>query len=239
MLKKKSLSAMLGIIAATSAFAGAMGDKSTEFSRGVYVEANVGYAYHPWQYDRTTTVGLENELGVLTNLSNINSGVTAGVDLGYQLTRYASIEGGWFYLPTASYNRIRTVTLPVGQSTFTLPEGLQVNINSGLGYAGFKGQIPVYRGIEAFGKIGAAYVYNSANVDVPASQVSSATAYTTSHSNYWNPLFAVGLQYAAMQNITFNVQYTYVAGFRSASTDNFIAPDINLVTVGLGYKFFT
>lgn len=206
---------------------------------GFYVEGNVGYAYHPWQNDRATTVGLENQLGVLTNLSNINGGFTGGIDLGYQFNRFIAAEGGWYYLPRASYNRITTVTLPVGQTTFILPEGLQVNINSGFAYLAAKGTIPVCDQLDAFGKLGVAYAYNNANVNVPASLVNSPTVHTVDHSNFWNPLFGFGLQYTMLNNVTFNVQYNYIPGYTAASADHFIAPPIQTATFGFGYKFFS
>lgn len=229
----------LTVASSVSAYAGAMGPVSTQDeSRGIYVEGNVGYANHPWQTNRTTTVGLENQLGVLTNLSNINGGAVGGVDIGYQFNRFLALEGGWSYIPTASYNRVRTVTLPVAQSTFTLPQGLQVNINSGLAYIAAKGIVPVYGKLEAFGKLGAAYAYNHSNVDVPASLVNSPAVYTTDHSNFWNALFGFGLQYSPLTNWTVNVQYDYVPGYSDASANHFITPAIQLITFGLGYKFF-
>lgn len=239
MLKKKvNTSLALGmIIASMAAHAGEMGAIVQEKTRYLYIEGNVGYANHPWQNDRTTTVGLENQLGVLRNLSNINGGAIGGVDVGYQFTRFLALEGGWSYLPTASYNRVRTVTLPVGLTTFTLPQGLQVNINSGLAYIAAKGTVPVYNKLDAFAKLGAAYVYNDANVPVPASLVNSSTVYTSNHSNYWNALFGFGLQYPVLERLTANVQYDFVPGYRSASANHFITPNIQLVTFGLGYKF--
>lgn len=239
-IKKWTTSSVVGALASMSvAYAGDMGIVSAvDGFRGFYVEGNVGYANHPWQSNRTTTVGLENQLGVLTNLSNINGGAIGGVDAGFQFTRYLALEGGWSYIPTASYNRIRTVSLPVGQTTFTLPQGLQVNINSGLAYIAAKGIVPVYDKLEAFGKFGAAYAYNHTNVDVPASLVNSPTVYTTDHSNFWNALFGFGLQYAMPQNWTVNVQYDYVPGYTDASSSHFITPAIQLITFGLGYKFF-
>lgn len=230
---------IVGLTATFLSHAGTMGAVTQQDnSRGFYVEGNVGYANHPWTTNRTTTVGLENQLGVLTNLSNINGGAVGGVDLGYQFNRYLALEGGWSYIPRASYSRDRTVTLPVAQTTFTLPDGLQVNINSGLAYLVAKGTVPVYDKLEAFGKFGAAYAYNSTNVDVPASLVSSPTVHTTDHSNYWNALFGVGLQYSLMSNWRVNVQYDYVPGYSQASADHFITPAIQLVTFGLGHKFF-
>lgn len=235
---KKIMLSIVGCASAFSAFSGTMGVVEAEKVRGVYIEGNVGYANHPWKNDRTTTVGLENQLGVLRKLSNINGGAIGGVDAGFQLTRYLALEGGWSYIPTASYNRDRTVTLPVAQTTFTLPQGLQVNVNSGVGYIAAKGNIPLYQRLDAFGKLGAAYVYNSTNVHVPASLVNSPVVHTTNHSNFWSPLFGVGLQYVTPINWSFNVQYDYIPGYREASANHFITPDIQLITFGLGYKFF-
>lgn len=229
---------MLGLIAGSQAYAGAMDPAVNDPVRGIYVEGNVGYANHPWKSDRTTTVGLENQLGILTNLSNINGGAIGGVDVGFQFTRYLALEGGWSYIPTAGYNRNTTVTLPVAQTTFTLPEGKQVYIHSGLAYIAAKGNIPIYGKLDAFGKLGAAYAYNHVNIDVPASLVNSSTVHTTNHSNFWNALFGFGLQYATPYNLSVNVQYDYVPGYQAASANHFITPPIQLVTFGLGYKFF-
>ena len=229
----------LGIAGITQAFSGTMGAEQPNPFRGFYVDANVGYANYPWRADRNTTPGLENQLGVLTRTSNLNGGAIGGADIGYQLTQYISAEGGWSYLPTASYNRVRTVNLTVAATTFTLPEGLQIHIHSGFGYAAFKGMIPIYDKINAFGKLGAAYTYNHTNVNVPASLVNSATVHTTDHSNYWNPLLAFGLQYSAINNFSLNVQYNYIGGYQGASANHFITPPVQTVTFGLGYKFFT
>lgn len=236
-VKKIVTSLIVGLSCIASSYAGDMGPVASGPLSGLYVEGNVGYAYHPWQSDRATTVGLENQLGVLTNLSNINGGATGGVDLGYYLIPSLAVEGGWYYLPQASYNRIRTVTLPVAATTFTLPEGLQVNINSGMAYVAVKGLIPIYNQLNAFAKFGAAYTYNNTNVNVPASLVSSPTVYTVDHSNFWNPLLAVGLEYSLISNFLCNVQYNYIPGYETASTSHFIAPPTQLITFGLGYKF--
>lgn len=236
-LKKFAGMFILGLVSSSQADAGTMGPVAEESSRGIYVEGNVGYANHPWTTDRTTTPGLENQLGVLTNLSNINGGAIGGVDVGYEFTRYLALEGGWSYIPTAGYNRTRTVSLPVAQTTFTLPEGKQVYIKSGIGYIAAKGTVPVYDRLDAFGKLGAAYAYNNVNIDIPASLVNSPTVYTTNHSNFWNALFGFGLQYSTLNHFRFNVQYDYVPGYRQASANHFITPDIQLVTFGAGYKF--
>ena len=229
---------ILGIMTASNAYAGDMGPVETqESARGIYIEGNVGYANHPWQDDRATTVGLENQLGVLRNLSNINGGAIGGVDVGFQFNRFFSLEGGWSYLPTASYNRDRTVTLPVAQTTFILPEGLQVNINSGLAYIAAKGTLPICDKFDAFAKLGAAYAYNHSNVTIPASLVNSPAVLTTDHSNFWNPLFGFGLQYSLFNNWSINVQYDYVPGYNAASSSHFMTPPIQLATFGLGYKF--
>lgn len=229
---------ILSAVLASVAYAGDMGAVIQETpSQYVYIEGNVGYAFHPWKNDRATTVGLENQLGVLTNLSNINGGAVGGADIGFQFNRYLGIEGGWSYIPRASYNRTSTVTLPVANTTFTLPQGLQVNINSGLAYIGLKGTVPLFGKLDGFAKIAGAYSYNHTNVDVPASLVNTPVVHTTHHSNYLNPLFGFGLQYPILENFRINVQYDYVPGYEAASANNFITPPIQLATFGLGYQF--
>ncbi len=231
---------LLSGIFISSGYAGTLGDAEPLPYRGIYVEGNVGYAYHPWINDRTPTPGLENQLGVLRKLSNINGGAIGGADIGYQFARYLAVEGGWLYIPKASYNRYKTVNLTVAATTFTLQEGLQININSGLGYIAVKGMIPIFSPeLNAFGKLGAAYTYNHTNVPIAASLVSSPTVYTSDSSNFWNPILAFGFQYTSLKNYMLNFQYGFVPGYRSASTNHFISPDIQTFTFGLGYKFST
>lgn len=183
---------------------------------GAYVEDNVGYVYRPWRSDVTTVPGTPKNFGVLSSSSNGNGGFTFGGDLGYQFNQYFSVEGGWFYLPKAKFT--------IDPTTF--------RINAGVAYAALKAMASVYENAYVFGKLGVAYTYNQSNVAFLSSDLTKVVR----SSNYWNPLFAAGVQYYFTPNWSMNAQYTFVPGYRSASSSCFVAPVVHLFTVGIGYK---
>lgn len=192
---------------------------------GVYVELNAGYAYRPWVNNVTNDFGAANLLGGLTGVSNGNGGFTGGADLGYQFNQFLAIEGGWYYLPQVSGTFAASL---LGASAPS------VNVSSGVAYAALKGNAPIANNTYLFGKIGAAYTYNSAsNPGLVRTDVSGLTT----NSNYWNPMFATGIQYYFTPSWSVNVQYAYIPGFEVSSSNRFIAPESQLITAGFGYKF--
>lgn len=207
--------------AMTAALAGGV-EYVTPSYAGFYIEANLGYAYRPWQDEVTNTLGAFNS--VLTFNSNANGGFTAGADLGYQFNQFVSIEGGWYYLPKVS----ATVN-----SDSSLSDNSSVSISSGLAYAAFKGTAPVYNNTYIFGKLGAAYTYNNSTQNLSTSDGNGMTT----QSNYWNPMLAAGIQYYFTPSWSVNVQYAYIPGYQLSSSSRFTAPESQLITAGLGYKF--
>lgn len=150
----------------------------------------------------------------LSSTSNGRGGFAGGVDVGYQFNQYFSVEGGWVYLP-----RFKT----------TINHTTALKVNSGIAYGAVKVTAPIYENTYIFGKLGAGYVYNRASGDLRSS--------ATNKSDYWNPLWAAGVQYYFNQNLSINVQYMNIAGYHKASSSNFASPETHLFTVGLGYKF--
>src|SRR5690606_2443595 len=110
------------------------------------------------------------------------------------------------------------------------------SISGGLAYAAFKGTAPIYDNTYIFGKLGAAYTYNTASTGGAGFPSSSLNGSLTNQSNFWNPMFAAGIQYYFTPNWSVNVQYAYIPGYTRASSSRFIAPESQLVTAGLGYK---
>lgn len=182
---------------------------------GVYAEDNAGYVYRPWKSDVTTVPGTPRNSG-LSSSSSGNGGFTFGGDLGYQLSQYFSVEGGWFYLPKAKFT--------INPTTF--------KIKGGIAYAALKAMASIYENTYVFGKLGMAYTYNQSSVAFLSSDLTKVV----SSSNYWNPLFAAGVQYYFTPNWSVNTQYTFVPGYRSTSSSCFVAPVAHLFTVGIGYK---
>ncbi len=188
---------------------------------GFYIEGNAGYVYHPWLNDVTTFFGAVYSTGFVTGNSRGNGGFAGGVDLGYQFNEYVSIEAGWMYLARTSV----TFAPALGGGT--------VSVNSGLAYAAFKGMAPIYENTYIFGKLGGAYTYNTFSLGIQSSNgVTNVT-----NTNFWNPMFAAGLQYYFTPEWSINFQYAYVPGYRRSSGTKTIAPDSQLITAGIGYKF--
>lgn len=200
--------ASLGVT--TAALAGGPDYTPAPSYAGIYVEGNIGYAIRNWLQDPLTPIAI---LSSISSTSNGRGGFAGGVDIGYQFNQYFSVEGGWVYLPRAKS---------------TVNNAGSVKINSGIAYGAIKLTAPIYENTYVFGKLGAGYVYN---------RLSGSLSSATSSSNYWNPLWAAGVQYYFNQNLSINLQYMNVAGYHRSSDSNFASPDTHLFTVGLGYKF--
>lgn len=216
--------ASVGVTSAT--LAGSADYMPTPSYSGVYVEGNLGYACRSWLKDASTIVGFAKETAVLGSTARGNGGFTFGNDLGYQFSQYFAIEGGWYYLPKLKFTtNIKISSLVPGS----------YNIKSGMAYGVFKGMAPVYTNTYVFGKLGIAYTYNRSSAALPTLK---PPFNVTSRSNFWNPLFAAGVQYYFIPNCSVNAQYAFVPGYRGASFSRFsTVPVVHLFTVGLGYKF--
>ncbi|QHG92476.1 hypothetical protein EGQ50_01785 [Coxiella endosymbiont of Amblyomma sculptum] len=188
---------------------------------GIYIEGNAGYVYHPWSSDATTVPGILKDFALISSSSKGDGGSTFGGDLGYQFNQNLALEGGWFYLPKAAFTT-------VDPGTFT--------IKGGVAYTALKGMAPVYENACVFGKLGVSYTYNWSSIALASSDLNSTTN-VSSCSNYWNPLFAAGMQYYLSPNWSVSAQYTFVPGYRNASSDRFVTPVAHLVTIDIGYKF--
>ena len=195
---------------------------------GIYFEGNLGYAARNWINDTSTPYGTTNLTpGALTSVSNGRGGFAGGGDVGYQFNQYFSVEGGWYYLPSVS-----GTFAVAGTPVFT------ARVDSGLAYGAFKMATPVYENMSIFGKLGAGYGYNSVSGAIPAAVfLNTNNTGVVTQSNYWKPLWAVGIQYYFNTNLSINFQYMNTAGYHSSSGNNFAAPDTNLFTAGVGYKF--
>lgn len=219
--------ASLGV--ATAALAGGPEYAPAPSYAGIYLEGNVGYAARNWLKSTPTPFGALNLVpGVLSSTSNARGGFTGGVDVGYQFNQYFSVEAGWMYLPQVK----GTINLGGSIAPF------QAKVSSGLAYGAFKMSAPVYENTYIFGKLGAGYVYNRAK-GLPAGTTFTSTNGTAgvTRSNYWNPLWAAGVQYYFNPSLSVNFQYMNIGGYSKASSKNFAAPSTNLFTVGVGYKF--
>lgn len=213
--------ASLGV--ATAALAGGPDTAPAPSYAGIYVEGNAGYALRNWLGDRSTDFSFFHQRDSLSGTSNAHGGFSGGIDVGYQFNQYFSAEAGWMYLPQVKGTFHNVIDLTTGN----ILAPFSVKITSGFAYAAGKGTLPIYDNTYVFGKLGVAYIYNR-----------SSSIHGSSHSKFWKPMWAAGVQYYLNPNLSMNVQYMSVAGYHGTSTTTkFATPDVNLFTVGLGYKF--
>lgn len=229
--KSIALAATIASLVSVNALAGGPEYNSMAPSTGVYIDVDAGYAYTPWVTDQTThIVNLESLAGTTVSYTNKNGGFTAGADLGYKFNQYFGLEAGWEYLPQF-------------KATYSGTTAGTIKVNSGLAYAAFKLSAPLYHKLAAFGKLGAAYRYNKGSISGTGAQtLSNQFNAQGKSSNFWKPMFAAGLQYCITQSWSVHVQYAFVPGYHNTSSTgtsnkNFVVPDANLITAGVGYKF--
>lgn len=151
----------------------------------------------------------EPALPVAFTGDNSRGGFAAGGDLGYWFQRYIAFELGSFYLNCAN-------------GVFG---NRPVQVTSWFAYGAFKFIVPMLfvPNLDFFGKIGVAWRQNRYNI--------------FADGDFWNPVFAVGLQYVFNETWSLAFQYMYIPGNNEGGpfTDN--APNASLFTVALGYMF--
>jgi len=195
---------------------------------GVYIDVNLGYAWHDWQNTLGNFVGniaaFEGATGVTNWGSNANGGFAVSPDFGYQFNRFVAIEGGYWYLPQASASG--TVTTPDGDFP------VSGNIDNYALFLVAKFMAPVYENWDLFMKAGLAYRYSSfsgGNANFNNVGIGVFTAIV--------PTFSGGVQYTYDQNWRFNVMYTYIASNSTGNNASILTPNAHILTAGVGYLF--
>ncbi len=231
--------ASLAAIGATAAMAGgpdhmAMPSEPA-FQNSIYLDGHVGYTQSNW-----TDFNSNNLMGARVTSSfaptkNGKGGVTGGLDLGYNITQHIAAEAGWFYIPqvkgAGTSNPISTVAAQSGTTT--------AKVSSWFAYMAAKLSVPVMENFDLFGKIGVAYRGLTYSPAVPANIPGNITG----NGHYWSPVFGTGLQYTFAEAWMLGAQYMYLPGNAATNNGNAAfgapnaAPEINMYTAFLGYKF--
>jgi opacity protein-like surface antigen len=182
-----------------------------------YGNINMGYAHQPWKEGLGAT-------WASSTWKNGNGGFSMGVNLGVKLTSNIAAEMGYVLLPTTKLHASAGV---FGNST-----AFDNNINTNIVYGAAVLLLPIKKtAFTLASKLGIAYVMNSGD--------RSGFNNWYSIKNHYSPLFALGLEYAASEHISFNSFYTYVGGkTKNINTPvETYSPNIQIVTVGVGYRF--
>lgn len=239
-----SAAAALAAIGATVAIAGGpdhmVMPSEPAFQNSVYVDLHAGYADSDWtDFNANNLIGAAGTSLFAPN-SHGHGGFAGGVDLGYTITPHIAVEGGWMYLP-----RVRGAVTALGTTGATGVGGVTfaalstATVKSWLAYAAAKLSVPVAENFSLYGKIGAGY--RALNYAVPATTLGALTGVGL-HGHYWAPVFGAGLQYC-WGSWQLGAQYLHLPGDSRVNYANTAfgapnaAPEVNLYTGFLGYKF--
>jgi len=219
-IKKVMILFLAGILIETSVYARSIPEPP--FSGG-YIDTNLGYAHIDW---RNYAIRMNNFTAAASPTANTRGGVSVGVDGGYQWNHLWAIEAAWYYLPYVS-------------GTWN---GVPATAHAWLFYAATKLSIAIHESTYLFGKWGAAVRNTHLSANGTLTQSTTGQPLPIS-AYYWAPLFGVGLQYFITRNWSINIQYLFMAGYDHAiaatARGRLNVPDLNLLSIGLGFKFAT
>jgi hypothetical protein len=231
--------ASLAAIGATAAMAGGPDHMAMPaepaFQNSIYLDGHVGYTQSNWTNFNSSNLMGATATSAFSPTSNGKGGVTGGVDMGYNITQHIAAEAGWFYVPQVKGEGTTVVVgdLPA-QAT-----SVKSKVNSWFAYMAAKLSVPVMENFDLFGKVGVAYRGLSYSPAAPA----SVPGGITNKGGYWAPVFGTGLQYTFAQAWMVGAQYMYLPGNSEVNYGNTsfgapnAAPEINMYTGFLGYKF--
>jgi opacity protein-like surface antigen len=175
--------------------------------QGLYFTANLGHDWQDWQdfnYNTDITTGAEP-----SEWQYGQGGMSWGVDAGYHIDNFSSIEVGYYQLPKVSWSQPNSDTM-----------------NSWLGYAAAKFSMFVLDNPNS-------RLYSDAGIAYSASKLKS----TEKQSNNTSMMFAVGWQYQIASHAAFNLQYMYIPGTDKKTSNHFRTPDISVITAGVSFNF--
>ncbi len=207
------------------------------FQNSIYLEGHFGYAQSNWTKNNSNKLIGASATSAYDVSSHGKGYLTAGADLGYNITQHIAVEAGWFYLP-----KVAGSVTTLGTGTDLLPAGSGAVVRSWFAYTAAKLSVPVMDNLDLFGKVGVAY--RALNYSVPSTV--RTTLGVSDKGHYWTPVFGTGIQYT-WGNWLLGAQYMYlpanteinygaVGGLLNAGAPN-AAPAVNLYTGSLGYKF--
>lgn len=209
---------------------------ASSMGNAIYLDGHLGYAFSDWaSFNANGLIGPAGGANY-TPTSNENGGFSGGLDLGYSITKNIALETGWFYLPKVDAQGSGQI-YPSGGST-NIPSTETTDVKSWMLYFAAKLSLAIVDQLDVFGKLGVGYrrmSYDS--VDPQLTQYNLAD-----DGHYWTPIFAAGLEYS-MDAWLLGVQYLYVPN--DSDGNNAVtgygapnaAPEVNLVTGFVGYKF--
>lgn len=230
--------ASLAAIGATAAMAGgpdhmAMPSEPA-FQNSIYLDGHVGYTQSNWTDFNSNNVVGSHATSWYVPSKNGKGGVTGGLDMGYNITQHIAAEAGWFYIPQVK--AVGSTSTVNGVSFAGTATG---KVDSWFAYMAAKLSVPVMEHFDLFGKVGVAY----RGLTYSPKASTAIAGGVTNNGHYWAPVFGAGLQYTFAEAWLVGAQYMYLPGNSEVNYGNTsfgapnAAPEVNMYTAFLGYKF--
>jgi|GEM_PF-1814360 len=204
-VKQLALITAASVVALTSvSFAGGATAAPAASDAGVYVDVNVGAGFRDIKDDSSFT---KVSATTAPTYKNGTSGFTVGADLGYQFNKTWAVEVAYQWQDDSKITVNHADTIFVGQDGAIA--GVAANdyfkVKTYFIDAALKGSMPVMDSVSAYAKLGVAYSHNEVDFSDNGTIVSQDT-------NYWNPMFAVGLAYHIDHNWNVALEYSFIPG---------------------------
>lgn len=215
MFKKVITTAVLGVSALSMMAANAA-------APGPYITGQLGYA-DTHMSGRTEFGDKINGLSITEQSSNnlSNNGLAGRLAVGYQFNQNLAVELGYLQLRSKKTDLI----LQKDEDTSITAAAAKLSQNA-IDLAA-KGILPLASNLNAYGKLGVAYVSTTGKVNVAGKDSVSGT------ERKWAPEAAVGVSYDITPNMSLDTSWTHIQAVGNKSN----LGNIDFVAVGVGYNF--
>lgn len=215
MFKKVITTAVLGVSALSAIAANAA-------VPGPYVTGQLGYA-NTHMSARTEFGDTINGMSITEQSSNnlSNNGLAGRLAVGYQLNQNLAVEVGYMQLRSKKADLVLTQ-----EDKTTVPATAKLSQNAF--DLAVKGILPVASNLNAYGKLGVAYVSTTAKGNVSGQDKSLSTT-----ERKWAPEAAVGVSYDITPNMSVDTSWTHIQAVGNKTG----LGNIDFVAVGVGYNF--
>ena len=243
-VKTKLIIAAAAVLGVSSAYAGGpemmAAPAAPSFTPFFYAEAGLGYAQTGYD-DFYNVEGALSDLAIaagafsginLSDVDNKNGGMTYLGNFGYQFMPHLAFELGGGFLPEYK----STVSLEYDSSLST-----KAKIESWYAYGAARMNTNIINDkTSLYGKAGLAYRSMKFKID-PVNEIG-----VDESESFFAPIFGAGVSYSVRDNIYVAAEYDHIGGTNDLKTytidglgsDLYVsAPDVNIFTGKLGYKF--
>lgn len=227
--KKHILSAVI-----VSIVCGVVTTANATCNPGVYVGGQLGWgSVHQGNFaEPTVAVG-----NVANNGDSKDTGLAGRVFGGYQFNQNFAAELGYTKFHNATANETTSsTTTPVFGAPFTTNSTASGTVKTDAFDIVGKGIIPLQNGFSIYGKLGAAYLRTSGNVNTTVTNTGGFNNTTTTTTNLDAhkvlPTFGAGASYDITQNLAADVSWMRIQKVGNTKLNN-----TDFVGAGLTYKF--